>query len=135
MPTTLQQFLVRAIPKAADDLMAAFLRLPEEERGNSPGGKARSPVDQIAECAILNGSTCKLLETHTFGSDFQIEQFQQMKDDLAGDWTRLKAMFEENTAKVVKTIAAVPDGDLAIEVQMPWGNLTIEQIVSYPYWN
>ena len=45
MSNTLQEFLATATQKAADDLDAAFLRLPEEKRAWSPDGKARTALD------------------------------------------------------------------------------------------
>jgi hypothetical protein len=37
--------------------------------------------------------------------------------------------------KVVETIGKTHDSDLGIEIEMPCGAMTLEQIVSYPYWN
>lgn len=137
MATSIQQHLVRITPKAAEDLMAAFLRLPEDKRAWSPMGDARTAIDQMSEIAILNGRTDELIHTKQFGADFAsaMGDFQRLKSELSEDWPRLKSMLEENTAKVVETIGKVPDSELSAEVEMPWGAMTIEQIIGYPHWN
>ncbi len=135
MPNTLQQYLTTATHKAADDLEAALLRLPEERRGWSPMDKARSALDQAAECAILNGSTAQLIQTRVFPANYDFAAFFQAKEELARDWNAVQALLHENTAKAVAAIGAVSDEDLAIEIQMPWGPMTLAQIMSYPFWN
>ena len=100
-------------------------------------GQARTALDQMAEVAILNGRTAELIQTKTFGADFSsaMMDFQQRKVELAKDWNALKAMFDENTAKVVDAISRVAGEDLPTQIEMPWGPMALEQIISYPYWN
>jgi hypothetical protein len=66
MPNSLQFFLANAADKAATDLEAALLRVPEDKRLFSAGGDARSAGDVVAECAILNGSTAHAIEMRSF---------------------------------------------------------------------
>src|SRR5215813_3429926 len=63
MQTSLQGFLAGATEKAAADLEAAVLRIPEDKRGWNPTDTARSALNMAAECAILNGSTATLIKT------------------------------------------------------------------------
>ena len=89
MPNTLQSFLAAATPKASADLVAAFLRLPEDRRDWSPQDTARSAVDQVAECAILNGYTADLIQTR----QWPIRDFNDMLREKAAaaatDWETL----------------------------------------------
>ncbi len=135
MPNTLQEFLAGATQKAADDLKAALLRLPEEKRSWSPMGEARTALDQVAECAMLNGSTANLIQSRTWPKDADMSEFFRAKAELARDESAVLSLLQENTEKVIGVIRSVPDGDLAVEVQMPWGPMTLAQIVAYPYWN
>jgi len=48
MSNTLHDFLSTATQKAADDLGAAYLRIPEDKRGWSPEGKARTALEAMA---------------------------------------------------------------------------------------
>lgn len=135
MSHPLQEFLAGATKKAAADLEAALLRLPEDKRGWSPKGSARTALDQCAECAILNGSTAELIQSRTWKADFDFAAFERSKNELAQDWPALKALLDENTAKVVAAIRAVPDEDLNVAIETPFGMMTLTQILSYPFWN
>ncbi len=133
MTGTLQQFLVTAIPATKGELLEALARLPEDKRGWCAGGKARTALDLVAECAILNGYTADLIISKKF--DFALADFQKEKDDLGADLEALKALLNENTAKVVEVIQNVPDEDLEIIIEFPWGPSTVAETCSYPYWN
>ena len=135
MSITLQEFLARAAEKAAADLEAAVLRLPEDKRGWSPMGDARTALDQAAECAILNGSTADLIQSRTWTWSGDFSEFQRAKTELAQDWESLRSLLQTNTAKVMEVIRAIPDDDLSIEIELPWGPTSLAQIASYPYWN
>lgn len=137
MSTSVQQFLARVTPKAAEDLVTAFLRLPEDKRGWSPMAEARTALDQMAEVAILNGRTAELIQTKVFGKDVNsaMAEFQHQKIEVAKDWDALKKMLDENTAKVTEVIRNLPDSELGVSVEMPWGPMTVEQLIGYPSWN
>jgi hypothetical protein len=135
MKPTAQLYISSLTTKAAADLITAVEALPEENRNWNPLDKGRSAVDQAAECAILNGFTVQLLESHAFPSDFSYEVFTANKEALAASWDAVKAELEANTAAVVAAIETVSDDDMAIEIDMPWGRHTLGQIMAYPYWN
>jgi uncharacterized damage-inducible protein DinB len=134
MPNTLQEFLATATQKAADDLTEALLRIPEDKRAWRPEDKGRSALDQVAECALLCGYTSELLQSRVWTmDDFSI--YTQEKDEAVKDWDKLSALLQENAKRVIGAIRAVPDADLADEIQMPWSKQTVAEIVSYSYWN
>ncbi len=136
MPTTMQAFLAQTTRKAAADLEAAVLRLPDDKRSWSPMGNARSAVNQAAECAIMNGSTADLIQQRVWqGCNDSVTEFILKRDELAKDWNAVQALLHQNTEAIVAAIQAVPDEDLEVEVQMPWGPMKLSQILAYPYWN
>jgi len=135
MSNTLQAFLTDVTQKAAGDLEAALLRLPEDKRAWSPTDSARSALDQVAECAILNGSTRKLIETRVWDTDFDYAAFVKVKEELVREQTAALSLLKANTAQVIETIGGVAETDLAIEIETPFGALTLAQILAYPYWN
>ncbi|HLK57342.1 MAG TPA: DinB family protein [Chthonomonadaceae bacterium] len=134
MPS-MQEFLVGATRKASADLEAALLRLPEDKRNWRPAETARTALDQYAECAILNGSTADVIVSRSFPTNYDFSAFTNAKDALAQNWDRAQALLKENTEKICSVIQAVPDADLNIEVQFPWGPMTLAQIIAYPLWN
>jgi hypothetical protein len=133
MANPLQNFLASAAIKAATDLETALLRVPQEKRLWSAQGDARTAADMVAECALLTGSTAGLIESRQFTTDFQ--QYALDKAALVLDEAAMLTLLHESAAKVAEAIRAVPDGDLTVEVAMPWGLMTLEQIIAYPYWN
>src|SRR5436309_304523 len=130
MANSLQTFLAEATRTAAKDLEAALFRLPEDKRNWSSMGKARTAMDMVAECAILSDPT-EIVRTRSFPSGFDFAAFGQSKADLARDWIAVHALLMKNVESAVATIESVPDEDLGIEVGMPWGKMTLAQIISY----
>ena len=135
MPNSIQEYLANVTPKAASDMVEALMRLPEDKRNWSPGGTARTALDQVAECAILNRTTAQVIENRAFPADFDFAAFGKAKEELAQDWDKLHALLQDNTSYFIKTILAVPEEDLSVEVAMPWGPMTLSQMISYPFWN
>ena len=134
MAGTLQQFLANATREAASSLEKALNRLPEDKRDWSPMGDARSAMDMVAECAILSDPT-NIVQSRSFPMDFDFGAFQQQKNELAKNPAEAWSLLKQNVERAITTIQSVPDSDLDIQVQMPFGTFTIGQIISYPYWN
>ncbi len=136
MSLTVQEFLARGTAKAAEDLEAALMRVPEDKRKWSAMGEARTALDQVAECAILNGSTAKLIVTRTWDMSSGMDDFYREKVELANkDTAVVITLLHENTAKAIAAIRDAPTEDLETQIEMPWGPMALHQILSYPYWN
>ncbi len=135
MNNALQNFLADQAIKSARDLETSLLRLPLDNRWWSAGGDARSALDMVAELAILNGTTANTIQRRAFPVDFDFKAYASDKDELAQDWARLQAMLHQNAARVAEVIRAVPDEELSLEIQTPFGPMTLTQLSSYPYWN
>jgi hypothetical protein len=133
MAGTLQQFLIKAIPEAANNLETAVNRLPVDKRSWSPMGDARSAINMVAECAMLCDPT-KIVETRSFG-DFDFMAYQKQRDELANNPAEAWSLLKANVDRAVACIQSVPDTDLDIEIQMPFGTFTIAQVIAYAYWN
>jgi uncharacterized damage-inducible protein DinB len=135
MPDTLQDFLATATQKASDELIAAFLRLPEDKWNWSPADKARTALDQVAECAILGGYTAHLIQIKEWSTSL-FDAFPQEKTEaVARGWEYVRPLLEESTRKVSAVISTIPDDALSIEIALPWSKSTLAEIMAYPYWN
>jgi uncharacterized damage-inducible protein DinB len=132
---TVQNFLAQATRKSVADLEAVYKALPEDQRNLSPGGSARTAADMIAECAIMNGMTVELIKTKQFPVSFDWAAYGQRRDALIQNESEMWTLLHENTASFISALEEVPAEDLDIEVAMPWGKMTIAQILAYPYWN
>ena len=135
MPITVQDFVADATLKASKDLTTAFLRIPEDKRDWSPDGKARTALDQYAECALLCGDTAETIQSGLMAAS-QLENFFHAKDELkAQDWERIHALLGGNAAKAADVIRAVTEEGLNVVITTPWRPMTVAQMITYPHWN
>jgi len=135
MSVSAQEYVATATERVAEDFIKAFERIPEDKRHWSPAEGARSAADQLAEIALLNGSTANLVKTKSFPADFDMAQFFAMKGKQAQDIEGTLALLKQNTATLLDAVRSVSDDDLGVEIQMPWGLMTVRQIMGYPLWN
>jgi uncharacterized damage-inducible protein DinB len=140
MLTSVQEFLAEATQKADDDLTVALELIPQEKRSWKPTAAARSALDQIAECAILNGSIVNMIENRYGPPAEFMAKFVSVKEALAQDEEAARALLETNTALVIAAIQAVPDEELDTNIPLPWGpktwgTKTLRDICAHPYWN
>ena len=135
MSNTLQSFLTAATEKAAAKLAEAFVSLPESKRLWSPAETARPAIDQVAECAILNGYMANLLQTRQW-PEGQIDLFLAEKAALAAmSWEEVQPRLLKSAQRVAAAIAAIPDDDLMDEIETPWRKQTVAELITYPHWN
>jgi uncharacterized damage-inducible protein DinB len=135
MPANIQSHLAKVTNKAAKDLVTAYLALPEEKRDWKPAETSRSALDQVAECAVANDMAIKLLQTRVFSQELYGSFMQEKAAAQALEWEQLHALLEESTGRFVAYMEAIPDSDLDIELDLPWGKSTIAEILSYTQWN
>lgn len=135
MPITQQDFLSSATEQGAKSLFAALLALPEEKRGWRPADTARSALDLVAECALNNGYTADMIRNQAWGAPDHEEYMVTQSKVAAGSLSELQNLLEENTRRVIAAIQATPDEAMDVEIDTPYGIMTIAQSIVYPYWN
>jgi len=135
MSQSIQEFLAANTERASADLLAAYLRLPEEKRAWSPAETSRSAVDQLAECALLNGFTAATITNRVMTGGNMDDYFRIKAETVKKPFEELKQMLETNTARVVEVIKALPTADFGVVIDMPWGPMPLEKMISYPLWN
>jgi hypothetical protein len=136
MANELQNFLAEGILKAAADLEAAFARVPEDKRTWAPADTSRSALDQMAECAILNGYTAQTVETQTWDAGGGFEAYFQAKAEaVEKGWAYIEPLFKANVERVSAAVKAFPTEALHNPIETTFGAMTMTQILSYPYWN
>jgi hypothetical protein len=135
MPGQLQTFLAKATQEASEDLLKAFDNLPEEKRVWSPMGDARTALNMMAECAIMNSDNPGFIKSRAFPTDYDFGGYMARLGELAQDWTKVKKLFDETLPPLIATIKDVPDDALSTIYKLPWGDYDMPQLLSYPYWN
>ncbi len=134
MSVTLQKHFADATRRAAKDLLDAALLLPEDKRGWKPLDKGRSALDQMAECAMINGNSVSILHTHQF-SMLDMDAWLSAKAKLAENWEQCSASLLSSADEAAAAILAVPDDQLSIVITTPWAPMSLTDIIVYAYWN
>ena len=96
-------------------------------------GNARTALDQVAECAMLNGGLANLLHTRTM-EGFDFADYERAKTALAQDWT----LPCPPCARIPRRRPGDPRRPrryLGIEISLPWAPMTLAQIIAFPSWN
>ena len=133
MSNSLQEFLATAAEKASADLVAAFLRLPEDKRTWKPSDTARSALDQMAECALLNGASADLMGTRRWNHSYPYPRLHT--EAQAQGWEYVRTVLAGSTRRVATAIRAVPDDALDAKVTMPGETPPLAQVLAFAYWN
>lgn len=76
-----------------------------------------------------------MANSKVFPEDFDFASFQAQMEQLSENEAEARAMLHRNVEKCAETILTIPDEDLAIEIPMPWGPITVAHLLAYPYWN
>jgi uncharacterized damage-inducible protein DinB len=135
MSSTLHDFLSAATQNAAEELVTAYQRIPDDQQRWRAEGKGRSALDQVIECTLLNGYTADLIQNRHW-AEGAMETFTKDKAEAeALDWDVLHSNLLENTRRVIAALQAVPESDLQNPIQMPWRTQSLAEIMAYPYWN
>jgi uncharacterized damage-inducible protein DinB len=135
VPNTLQDFLAAATLKASADLTTAFLRLPEDKRAWSPAETARTALDMVVECALLNGYSASLIKSREWSNETFGLYGAEKAALMAKGWDAVAEALQSNTASAVAAIREAPDADLAEPIVMPWQTQSLAEVLAYCYWN
>jgi hypothetical protein len=134
MPKSVQEYIVGVTEKAAKELLAAALETPEERRVWSPLDKGRTVIDQVAECALLNGYTTQVIEDRNWAPT-AFANYGEERAAIAKDWETVSAALESGLPRLTAAIGGLSDEDLELVLETPFGPMSMEQIASYPVWN
>ena len=133
MAVTVQEYVARVTEKKAEDLLAAARAVAEDGQGRSPLGRGRTVIDLVAECAITNEMSIKLLHERVWdeaGREERLEARAALDTlDKAG------VSLRESTRALAEAIRAIPDDDLVLEVALPGETSTVAEDMLHPYWN
>ena len=133
---TAQELLAENARTAAEALASAWLELPEEKRGWSPAGNARTADDLVAECALINAYSAHLFTHRTWPLDGTGATLQQKKDEaIALGPDALRQLLLDNAQTLADALRAVPDEDLHQEIAIQWGTQPLLGFLAYPTWN
>jgi hypothetical protein len=135
MSLAIQTLLGNRVKLGTDELIKQIDDLGDERMKIRPMGKCRNALDQAAECALIAMYCSETIKHGGYSGEFDFNAFQKMKDDLASDWDKLKTVLVKNADDLAAVALTVPDEKLPIKLNLPWGELSYEDVIIYPYWN
>lgn len=135
MSTRVQDYIHSITAAKADEFLKVYESVPADKRHWSPGGKARTAANMVAEIALLNPNVAETIKTFSFDMNFDFAGFGQNCEKLAANEAELIESFKSGVAALLDAIKNLPDDQIETVVQFPWGPMTIAQILIYPHWN
>lgn len=136
MTLTIQDYAARTLEKGADDLIQAALRLPEDKQEWQPLDRGRTALNQMAECAFLNGLFTTVVEQRAW-SDLDREQMARERAAL-NTLDKAVATLRQNTARLAAAVRATPDEALGMTIALPpslRGSRSLAECFLLPFWN
>lgn len=131
--------LVKQTQKAVDDICRAAEAVPQASHTWSPGGEARSVLDQMREVATQAAWFLPTIRDRKV-PEFDRHAIQEAK--------RLRESFDtveqcaeaarSSTVELCQAISAFPESKLDEEIVMPFGGgstMTMADVLGLPYWN
>lgn len=130
----LTEFLADETAKAKDALLRALDEVPSDRRTVSPGGEARTPINLIAECAVMNLGTATMLRTRSLGN-----MMETYMNDVAGMEAKsepeLLQALNDSIPVIQSSLREFDESHLEETLDFPWGPMSFAEICAYPYWN
>ena len=111
----------------AGSLWRTAQAIPEEKLDWMPGGEARTARQLLEELVTTTTFTAQMIR------DMKMPEMTEEK--LPKSITELEKLHKAAITDFLKAVSEFPEDKLQEKLDLPWGNLTFFQIISYPYWN
>ena len=121
--TSLKEILIDQIHSSVHLLDASAKAVPTDKQNWSPGGKARSTLALVAECAAFPEMIIAIVENKAFPDGHGL---QQLSD---GDTVELLLeKLHRNSEKLCSYINSFPEDQMDLEIKLPWETATVSKI-------
>jgi len=130
---TLKEYVVLETEKSLKNIFEAARKVPAEKVDWKPLDNGRSTLDQIQEVAYCPLWVPGLLEKRAFDP----AGFEAYEETRKG-WTTLdecETAANANMETFKAAVAALPESDFDIKIDLPWGNYTLAEVMGFPMWN
>lgn len=111
------------------------LAIPADKLEWTPGGKARTTMDIMAECAGFPQWLLLAIEKKGMPS---AEQAGKIKNTLLGEAKTIQALvtiLNEETERFCQFVEKFPESRLNEEIAFPWGTYSMSGVFDFHNWN
>ena len=133
MTMTIQALAAELTRETAEVLIAVAVATPEDKLTWQPLDNGRTIMDQLVECTLANRKWTNILRTGVYGN-IGGEAAEQAYAEL-NTREKVTVSLRETAADLAAAIEAVPDADLARNLETPWGPYTLARSCMHAYWN
>ncbi len=130
---TLKDYIILETEKSLKSVFEAARKVPSDKTDWKPLDNGRSVLDQLQECAFCPLWVPGLLEKRAFDPS----GFATYEETRKG-WTTIdacEAAATTNMEAFKKAVNELPEADYGVEVNLPWGNYTLAEVMGFPMWN
>ncbi|MBC8064955.1 MAG: hypothetical protein H7Y17_09005 [Chlorobia bacterium] len=129
MRQNVQSLLARRVGDAATSIVTTTKAMPSERLTWIPLDNGRCVSELLADCIHGNSRVAKIIPTRSF------ENLPEAPDWKATDLPELHRLLLDSAEKYAEVVMAVPDEDLEVEFDAPWGKIVLGDGLFHPYWN
>jgi hypothetical protein len=132
---SIQQVVAKQTRDVGAGLERTFVAMPADKQTWKPLDNGRSALEQIAECAVINGWSAQVFRDRAV-PPFDGEAFGGACAAL-DTADKAVAALRANTETLVAAIGSTPDDALQTQVQFPWDEspCSLADAVLVAYWN
>lgn len=127
--------LTKDLNQSAYMLSKAALAIPTDKLDWTPGGKTRSTIDILKECAWFPAWLTYAVENKKAPSDVETKSIVENALKEGTTCESLCEIIQNETKKFCEFILKYPEENLTQEISFPWGTYTIAGVFGFHYWN
>lgn len=134
---TYQERIIRITRDAVESVVRNIRAMPEDRLTWQPAPTTRTALDIFQECAGAAGFFAGILRERK-SAPFTPETLDRMREQRQA-WSTLEEAeraLRTRSEDFYAAVAAVPDEDLDVQVEMPWGQTqTLAEVMGLHFWN
>lgn len=130
---TIKEYIIKDAVKSFENLMEGARKVPADKLDWKPLDNGRSVLNQVQECALCPLWVPGLLEKRAFDPS-GFADFETAKGELS-TLELCEAAGKANLETMKDAINALPESEMGVEIDLPWGRYTLTEVMGFPAWN
>lgn len=127
--------LIKDLKSSATLLTKAALAIPKDKLEWTPGGKARSTISILQECAGFPQWLMFAIENRRMPTEDEARGWQNTLLKEANSVEAITDILNKETNKLCSFFEKYPDSKLTDQMTFPWGTYTMAGTFGFHYWN
>jgi len=130
MEKSAQRLIAQRLRAATDQVIATTKAMPEDKLRWTPMENGRCVLELLADCVHCSLRVAKIIQQRNFND------LPDAPDWQTTDLATFHELLRSSTEAYCEVVMSVPDEDLTLEFDAPWGGkLEVGGGMFHPYWN